>query len=298
METSPPLTPQSIFDKFTRLWNGISQDDLNLMAAGIAFYFLMAVFPALAAAISLFGIFSDPAIISDHINLLEEFLPHDVVSIFSNQAHDLMAASGKSLGVGFAISVLLAIFSSTKGVNALIQGLNVVYKEKEKRNYFTRMMTGYTLTFILLIYMLAALGLVAVLPAAVTMAPLLEQYADILLALRWPILAFTALVGLETMYLFGPSHSKPRWHWISWGSLLATTLWLVMSSLFSAFITHFGKYNETYGSISAIIILLLWFWMSAMTILLGAEINESFQEPKERKKKKNRKNLDTQGQIS
>ncbi len=291
-------TPQSLMDKFARLWNGISQDDLNLMAAGIAFYFLMAVFPALAAAISLFGIFSDPAIISDHIALLEEFLPHDVVSIFSNQAHDLMAASGGSLGIGFAISLLLAIFSSTKGVSALIQGLNIVYKEKEKRNFLTRTLTGYTLTFILLIYMLTALGLIAVLPAVVTLVPILEEYAEVLLALRWPILAFTALVGLETMYLFGPSHSKPRWHWISWGSLLATTLWLVMSSLFSTFITHFGKYNETYGSISAIIILLLWFWLSALTILLGAEINESFQEPKERKKKRGRKNLDTQGQVS
>lgn len=291
-------TPKSVFDKFARLWNGISQDDLNLMAAGIAFYFLMAVFPALAAAISLFGIFSDPSIIGEHIELLEEFLPHDVVSIFSNQVNDLTAASSRSLGFGFAISVMLAIFSSTKGVSALIQGLNIVYKEREKRNFLTRTLTGYTLTFVLLVYMMTALGLIAVLPAAVTLVPMLDEYVDILLSLRWPILFFTALVGLETVYLFGPSHSKPRWHWISWGSLLATTLWLVMSSLFSTFITHFGKYNETYGSISAIIILLLWFWLSALTILLGAEINESFQEPKERKKKKGRKNLDTQGQIS
>ncbi len=274
-----------LLDKFIRLYNGISNDNLTFIAAGIAFYFLLAVFPALAAAISLYGLFSDPAVIGDQLNLLSRILPPDVVAIFTNQAEGLLEASNRSLSTGFIVGVLIAIYSATRGVAALIKGLNIVYKEKERRNYFVLTLTGYSLTFILLTYMLLALGLIAVMPALFALAHVSEEWSTILLSLRWPILFATALIGLETVYLFGPSHSMARWHWISWGSVLATSLWTVMSVLFSTFITHFGNYNETYGPISAIVILLLWFWLSAITILLGAEINESFQEPRARQRK-------------
>lgn len=269
-----------VLEKFFRLYKNISSDNLNFIAAGIAFYFLMAAFPALAAAISLYGLFSDPKIIGDQITMVGKFMPQDVVNIFAAQAEGVLSSSDRSLGIGFLVSILIALFSATKGVGAIIKGLNIVYKEKERRNYLVRTLTGYTLTFTLMIYMIVALGLIALMPAIFVMSSVPESYSEILLSLRWPLLFFTAMVGLETVYLFGPSHSQPRFHWISWGSVLATTLWLVVSSLFSMFITHFGKYNETYGSISAIVILLLWFWLSALTILLGAEINESFQEPR------------------
>lgn len=275
---------RTLLEKFSRLWDGVTKDNLNFLAAGIAFYFLMAVFPALAAVISLFGLFSDPVIIREQLLSLGSIVPPEVIAIFSSQVEGLLESGNHSLGLGFALSLLITVFSATRGVTALIQGLNVVYKEKEKRNYITRVLIGYGLTFLLLVYMLLALALVAGMPAVIAMAPLIHDYTDWLLALRWPILFFTALVGLETIYLFAPSHSRPRWHWISWGSLLATGLWLVMSSIFSTFVSHFGSYNETYGSISAIVVLLLWFWLSALTILLGAEINESFQTPGIRKK--------------
>ncbi len=278
------MQSQKILEKFIRLWNGISNDNLNFIAAGIAFYFLLASFPALAAAISLYGLFSDPQIISDQIDMLDRILPADVISIFKSQVTGLLESSDHSLGLGFALSILIAIYSATRGVAALIKGLNIVYKEKEQRNYFVRIMTGYALTFILLAYMLIALGLIAGMPALFALSSITEAHAQTLLLFRWPLLFFTALIGLETVYLFGPSHSKPRWHWISWGSVLATTLWLIMSNFFSMFVMHFGNYNETYGSISAIVILLLWFWLSALTILLGAEINESFQEPRQKQR--------------
>ncbi len=274
-------------NKYPRLYNlyvNTNEDYLGLIAAGIAFYFLMAAFPALAAAVSLYGIFSDPNFISDQINLLSRFLPKEALAIFANQATSLVSSSNSALSISFLISVVFALYSATKGVGSLIKGLNIAYNEKEKRKFFRLALTGFMLTFVLLAYLLGALTLIAGLPAFFNIIHLPDFTSDIYLVLRWPLLFMTALFGLEILYFYGPSHTKPRWQWISPGSFIATILWLIVSSGFSLFVTHFGKYNETYGSISAIIVLLLWFWLSAMTILMGAEINQSFR-PSERHRK-------------
>ena len=266
------------FSKLIELYNNINEDYLGLLAAGVAFYFLMAAFPALAAAISLYGIFSDPHFIGEQIDSLSRFLPAEAVSIFANQTKVLLDTSGSTLGVSFIVSTLFAIYSATKGVGALIKGLNIAYNEKETRGVIKLTLTGFVLTAGLLIYLLIALTMIAGLPAVLNIIQLPAVTGNIYLMLRWPLLFFTALLGLEVLYSFAPCHPRYKWRWMTKGSFLATTIWLGVSSFFSLFVANFGNYNETYGSISAIIILLLWFWMSAMIILLGAEINYVFRK--------------------
>ena len=271
------------YPKFFDLYENINDDYLGLLAAGVAFYFLMASFPALAAAVSLYGIFSDPHFIEEQIDGMSRILPREAILIFSSQAKTLSAASGGALGLSFIFSTLFAIYSSTKGVGALIKGLNIAYNEKEKRSAFRLTITGFILTAGLLVYMLIALTLIAGMPALFSLIKIPGVTLDIYLLLRWPLLFLTALMGLEFLYAFAPCHSRLNRHWMSWGSLLATSLWTLASAGFSLFVSNFGNYNETYGSISAIVILLLWFWMSAMTILLGAEINYAFSDHERRK---------------
>lgn len=264
------------FPRLFKLYENINEDALGLVAAGVAFYFLLAVFPTLAAIVSLYGIFSDPVFVSDQIDLMARFLPIEAVNIFSNQVDSLLKANSQVLSISFFISTLFAIYSAAKGVEALIKGLNITYNEREKRGFFRLSFTGFILTAGFIVYLLLALTTVAGLPAFFKLFHFPEITTEIYLFVRWPLLFFTALLGLEILYSFAPSHTRFKWNWISWGSVTATCLWLFASSFFSFFVSNFGSYNETYGSISAIVILLLWFWMSAMTILFGAEINHIF----------------------
>lgn len=251
----------------------LEEDYVGLIAAGIAFYFLLASFPALTAAISLYGIFSDPHFITEQLNAIAPFLPRDAYQIIAAQAGNIVSASEKTLGISLFISILFSLYSATKGVAATMQGFNIAYNEKEKRGYFYFELTAFFLTLNSMAYFLISLTLIAGIPTLVNIVRLPESLEQIILWVRWPSLFFTALIGLQILYFFGPSHTHPRWQWVSWGSLTATIFWLVASGLLSFFVSHFGKFNEIYGSISAIILLLLWFWVSAAMILLGAEIN-------------------------
>lgn len=251
-----------------------AQDNLiGLVAAGVAFYFFMGAFPALAALISLYGLFSDPIFIADQLEGFSRFLPPDSFNILVSQARAIAGTSGAALSLGLVFGILLTIYSATKGVKALIKGFNIAYGQKETRNIVAMNMTAFFLTFVLMVYFLLSLLLVAFLPAFFQLIHVPDLIMESALSLRWPILFCLAVMGLEILYYYGPNFKRPKWQWMSWGSLIATILWLACSSFFSLFVSNFGNYNETYGSLGAVAVLLLWFWLSAMMILLGAEIN-------------------------
>lgn len=260
-----------------QLWINLQRDYLSLISGGIAFYFLLAVFPAIGALISLYGLFSDPAFVVRQMDMLGRFLPHSAIAILSDQARSLVSSDAKILSLGFFLNIGLATYSSTQGVHALIQGLNIAYNQTEKRNLVRVNATAFLLTFVMMIYFLVSLSLVAILPSVV---------GQFVLLARWPLLFLMAIFGLEIVYCYGPSRIIPKWDLISYGSFLATLLWLGVSALFSVFVTHFGLYNGTYGSLSAVIILLLWFWLSALTILIGAEINATIEQQRNKEEAK------------
>jgi len=263
-----------------RLYDNVQEDFIGLLAGGIAFYFFLASFPALTALISLYGIFSDPHFVSDQLKLLHRFLPPESLKILADQALSITSSSTAALSLGFFMGVVLTIYSTTKGVKALIQGLNIAYNEKERRNLIRLNITAFTLTFVMMAYFLFSLSLIALMPAAFAFMHLPDYMTGPLLHLRWPLLLLTAVIGLEMVYYYGPSHTKPKWQWLSWGSVLATLVWLAGCNLFSIFVSNFGKYNETYGSLGAVAVLMLWFWLSAIIVLLGAEVNASFHPKK------------------
>jgi len=257
--------------------NDVKQDYIGLIAAGCAFYFLLAAFPALAAAVSLYGLFLDPHLITDQLNMMSQFLPPDALGIVMDHAYALVGAQTKTLSLSLIVSFLFTIYSATRGVQALIKGFNIAYNCREERGMAKLTLLSYGLTLLMLAYFLVSLTLIAGLPAAVQIFPFPATVADIIQWLRWPLLFASALVGLEVLYTFGPCR-KRRHYRVSAGAIAATILWIGGSSLFSFFVSNFTTYNQTYGSLGAVVVLMLWFWMSALTILVGAEINGALEK--------------------
>lgn len=269
-----------------RLFQNIEEDYIGLLAAGVAFYFFMAAFPALAALISLYGIFSDPVFISDQLQNLQNFMPAESLKILADQAQSISSSNNAALGLGFVVGLVLTVYATTKGVRALMKGLNIAFNVRERRNIVLQNYTAFTLTFGMMIYLLFSLTLIAFMPAVFNILPLPDYISTPLLLIRWPLLMFSAMIGLQILYHYAPSHPKnKKIAWWSWGSIVAMLFWVGGSSLFSLFVSNFGKYNETYGSLGAVAVLLLWFWLNALTILLGAEVNASFKTEEERGKK-------------
>ena len=256
-----------------RLYGSAQENYIGLIAAGVAFYFFMGAFPALAAIISLYGLFSDPKFITDQLEGFARFLPPESFEILVGQARAIAGSSGAALSLGLLFGIVLTIYSATKGVKALIKGFNIAYRKKENRNIVSLNSTAFCLTFVLMAYFLLSLTLVAFMPAFFQIIRIPDMIMNWALWLRWPVLFLMAVVGLQILYYYGPCFRHPKWHWLSWGSFIATILWLGCSSFFSLFVSNFGHYNETYGSLGAVAVLLLWFWLSALMILFGAEIN-------------------------
>ena len=259
-------------DIAVRVKRETAQDNISIVAAGVAYYGFLAIFPALAAVVLVYGLFADPIAVQHHVSSLSS-IPEGVRQMVGQELANLVHQSGRSLSFGVVISIFVALWSSTKGVKALIESLNIAYDEEEHRGFFHR--TGITVLFTIgmIAFAAFAVGLVAVFPAAVDRIGLPRPIARAALWARWPILAAAVLTGLALLYRYGPSRAQPRWRWVSWGSMLATAIWLAGSLGFSFYVSHFGSYNKTYGSVAAIAILLTWFLLSAYVVIFGAELN-------------------------
>lgn len=265
------------WDLLIRLKNNLSKDYLTLIAAGIGFYFLLAAFPAVAAVISIYGLFSDPAEITNQINQLSAIVPADVLHLVSDQAQKIATESGKTLSISLLASILLTIYGTSKGMTALIKGINMAYHQDQRRKLLSLNLVSLVLTFLMVVYFIVSLTLVAGLPALLSFVEIPAYISAKLLGLRWPVLFVLAILGLEILYYFGPSRKNRHFRWLSYGSLTASVLWMCGSALFSTFMANFYDFNEIYGSLGVGIALLFWFWLSALTILIGAEINSTIE---------------------
>lgn len=257
--------------------NEVKQDYIGLIAAGCAFYFLLAAFPALAAAVSLYGLFMDPHLITDQLTMMSRFLPQDALDIVMDHAYALENSKESTLSLSLIASLAFTIYSATRGVQALIKGFNIAYNAPEKRGMAKLTLISYGLTLLMVVYFLVSLTLIAGLPAAVQIFPFPPSIADVIQWLRWPLLFLSALLGLEILYTFGPCRKRKVYR-VSAGAIAATLLWIGGSSLFSLFISNFTSFNQTYGSLGAVVVLMMWFWMSALTILVGAEVNGALEK--------------------
>ncbi len=256
----------------------VSSDRLLTEAAAITFYALLSFFPALAAMVSLYGLVADPATISNNLDALSGVVPSGGMQIIGDQVHSLTANGSKALGFAALLGLATSLWSANQGTKALFDALNVVYGETEERGFLLR--TAVTLAFTLggIVFVLLALAAVVAVPVVLNVVGL-GGVADLLLRiLRWPLMLVALSALLACIYRFGPSRERARWQWVSWGGGFAAVAWVVGSVAFSFYVSHFGNYDKTYGSLGAAVGFLTWIWLSATIVLIGAELNAETEQ--------------------
>ena len=261
-----------------RVKDDIKADNVSMVAAGAAFFGLLAHFPALAAAVALYGLVTSPETVGAHLGLLEGFMPEEARMLLAEQLQRITEATDTSLGIGAIVALLIALWSSAKGVKALMTALDIVYDEPESRGFFKLNSTALLLTLAMLIVVPLSLAAVAVLPALVDRLPVPDIVATAARWLRWPLLAAVAAGAIALLYRFGPVRNRPRPTRLWPGALVATALWLIASALFSWYVSSFGSYDETYGSVAALAVVMMWFWLSALAVLIGGEVNAELEQ--------------------
>jgi len=278
LAAKPSEIPRSgWWDILKRTWTQLGEDNISIVAAGVAFYVLLSIVPAFAATVALYGLVGDPVTVQQHVAAASGFLPADATKLLSEQLQSLVQGPKTGVGVGFVVSLVLALWSARAGTGALMTALNIAYGEPERRNFVWFNVIAFALTLALIVFIIVALAIVAVIPAVLKLLPLPDSISWAISLVRWPILAAFAMLALAAFYRFGPSREKPRWQWVSWGSAIATLLWVIASIGFSVYVSKFGDYNKTYGSLGAIVILLTWFWLSTYIFLAGAELNAEME---------------------
>jgi membrane protein len=267
-------------DVTVRAVRAFSADRIPSAAAGVTFYMLLAIFPALSAFISLYGLFADAADAQRHVTVLAGLLPSGAVSVISDELVRLTRSDHGALGFTFIVSLAISVWSSSAGAKALIEALNVAYETPERRGFIC--LTSLSLMFTLgaIFVGVLALGLVAEAPAMLARVGV-SLAGAIGSLLRWPLFVVVSTLTLSVVYRFGPDRPLERWRWITPGGVVAALGWLAMSGLFSWYVAHFGTYDRTYGSLGAIVGFLTWIWISLMVVLFGAELNSEIEQAQE-----------------
>ncbi|MDN2566102.1 YihY/virulence factor BrkB family protein [Aquibium sp. A9E412] len=264
-------------DIFWRVFNEIMADRVMLVAAGVTFYLLLALFPALAAFVSLYGFFADPATIAEHIAYLAALLPAGGLDLISQQLDELIEQDSDSLSFGFLIGFAIAFWSANNGVKALFEALNIAYEEAEKRGIVALNLLSFGFTLIGMLVGIVLVALVGVLPAVAAFLNL-EGITDILVRVfRWPLTFLFIAAVVTLIYRYAPSRERAKWRWITWGGLLATAVWILASLGFSFYLQNIADYNATYGSLGAVVGFMVWIWISVLILLVGAELNAEME---------------------
>ena len=264
-------------DILWRSYAEIGNDRLLAIAAGVVFYGLLALFPAITAFVSLYGLFADWSTINSHIATAAGFLPAGTVEIFQEQVTRIVSQGETTLGFAFLFGLGLALWSANAGMKAILDALNVIYDETEQRGFIKLTLISLALTGGAIAALLLALGSVIVLPILFQTVGLGSINETVLKVLRWPLLLVMVIVGLAVLYRYGPSRDRAQWQWLSVGGVVAGVLWVAASLLLSWYLENFANYNETYGSLGAAIGMMMWMWVSAIIILFGAELNSEIE---------------------
>lgn len=264
-------------DILWRTYQQIDEDRLLATAAGVVFFGLLAVFPAITALVSSYGLFADASTIGANLQTMAVMLPQGSFQIVQDQITRVLAKGDTALGATFLFGLGLAIWSANAGVKAVIEALNVVYGEREKRGFFRLNLLSLGFTTGAIMALMLMVSAVVALPLALDHLGLAQQSKDIVSLARWPVMFVILLMALGVLYRFGPSRRAARWEWLSVGTLAAALLWIAGSSLLSWYLSNFGNYDATYGSLGAAIGLMMWMWMSAVIVLCGAELNAEIE---------------------
>ena len=268
---------KGILDVLVRMWHKQAELNLGLIAAGIAFYGLLSLFPGITAAVAFAGTFLQPGMLIENSAEITVMLPEAAEDIVMGQLQDVANADSSTLSFAALFSLGIALYSASKAVANFIAGLNFIYEEKERRNFFILKALTVVLTVILIFGLLVAVIVVAAIPV---IASIFGDYGiidDLVMFLRWPFLFLMGAFGIAVLYRLGPSRRSAKWRWLTPGAFVACALWVAGSYGFSLYVQSFGSYNETFGALGGVIILLTWLWLSAFIVLLGALLDAELE---------------------
>jgi membrane protein len=271
------IPPRGWKDILWRVLWSIFENRILSTSGSVAFFTLLAVFPGIAAIVSLYGLFADASTVGKHLGLLSGFLPGGVLQLIGEQITLISNQGKETLGTAFVIGLLIALVSANSGMASLFDALNVIYDEREKRSLVRFYATTFLFTLAGIIFIILAITGVVVLPLMLKFVGMATATETLLAIVRWPILLVTLVVSLACIYRYGPSRREARWRWVTWGSILAAVLWMAASMLFSWYVATFDRYNQIYGSLGAGIGFMVWLWMSAVIALLGAQLNAEME---------------------
>ncbi len=253
------------------------EDNIPLLAAGVAFFAFLALFPGLIAGMTLYGLVADPAQVQEQVTALSKALPGETAQLLQVQAREVTTRSDEALGVRLFISLLIALLSASGGVASLIKAVNIAYDERETRSFLARRTTALLLTVCAVVFLVVAVGVITVVPVVMNGLGLDAAGRFLVQMLRWGGLVAFVLVALAVVYRYAPDRDNAKVRWIGLGSVVATALWALGSAAFSLYVSTFGEYGQTYGALAGVVVLLLWLFLTAFIVLLGAEINSEME---------------------
>ncbi len=283
--TAPPPPPGGLAERPTEIpargWFAVlrrtfaemGRDHVTLLAGGVAYAWFMALFPGLIAAVLTYGLVTDPADVQRQIDNLLTGLPADAQSLLADQMTSLASSPSSGLGIGLLISIALALWSASAGIAGLVEAVNLAYDEEEMRGFIKKRALALLLTLGFLVFLAVAIALVAVLPAVLDQLGLGVVAEVAVQVARWGGLVVLMIVALGVLYRLGPDRDDAQVRWVSTGAVTATLVWVAASVAFSLYVDNFGSYGETYGSLAGVAVLLLWLWITALVVLVGAELN-------------------------
>ena len=261
-----------------RTYRQASKDNLGLIAAGVAFYGFLALVPVLGAMVLTYGLILDPQEIVRQFASVAPALPGDVAKLIGEQLDALIATSSRKKGIGLLVSLSLALYGAMKGAGAVVIALNIAYEEKDKRGFIAGNLANAMITVGAVLLAVTLILATAVTHALMSLlGPMPYLLAMLVKVAGWAVAAGISIAGLAALYRYGPSRANARWRWLTPGSLLATAGLIATSSLFGWYASNFGNYNATYGSLGAVVVLLMWLYLSAYVLLLGAEFNAEME---------------------
>jgi membrane protein len=260
-------------DILLRTKDQLALDNVALVSAGLAFYTLLSIFPAIAAIVSVYGLVADSSEVQAHFLAVADLVPEQARALLADQMTRVAGGDTGTLSLAMLVSLMLALWGASRGTQAFMMAMNVAYNEREKRGIVKQNLIAVVLTICLLLFSALALAATVFVPAMVASLGIEGTRGWLLTLLRWPLLAACFMVALAVLYRLAPSRNDAKWRWVTPGSILAVLLWLIASIAFSFYIGNFANYNETYGSLGAVVGVLMWFWVSAFVVILGAEVN-------------------------
>ncbi|MBN2624478.1 MAG: YihY/virulence factor BrkB family protein [Acidimicrobiales bacterium] len=271
------VPPRGWKDVAVRVKEQFKLDAVPLLAAGVAFFALLALVPALVALVSVYGLVADPADIERNIDDALSAAPTEVRELVSSQLSSIVESEPSGLQLGVVVGLVVALWSASSGMKHLMGAINLAYDETEGRGFLRLRGMALALTVGAIVVAAVAVAGLLVLPNALDSSGAEGALRIVLLVVRWPLLAVVALAALAALYRWAPDREHARWQWVSVGALVATVVWLVASVAFSIYTANFGSYNETYGALGAVVVVMLWLFISAYAVIAGAEVNAELE---------------------